>query len=200
MPFSARVRKEIEIPTAAVGLITEAEQADAIIADGDADAVFLARVLLRNPAWIRQAADELGATLRTHRSTPGRSGRRLTSPPGLLASPNDGEFEHLRDRGDGPPHGVYALADSAPAPAHADGGVTQNRAAPCLLAADFGLFFFVFGIIETVLVLSIDGMLYPFQWGDLLSALAIFTLLTMIFVISFIEPRDPREGSDAQCI
>jgi 2,4-dienoyl-CoA reductase-like NADH-dependent reductase (Old Yellow Enzyme family) len=63
VPFSARVRKEIEIPTAAVGLITEAEQADTIIADGDADAVFLARVLLRNPSWIRQAADELGATL-----------------------------------------------------------------------------------------------------------------------------------------
>jgi len=65
VPLSARVRKEIEIPTAAVGLITEAEQADTIIADGDADAVFLARVLLRNPSWIRQAADELGATL-TH--------------------------------------------------------------------------------------------------------------------------------------
>jgi hypothetical protein len=57
----------------------------------------------------------------------------------------------------------------------------------------FGIFFFVFGVIETVLVLSIDGMLYPFQWGDLLSALAIFTLLTMIFVISFIEPDTRRE-------
>jgi hypothetical protein len=52
----------------------------------------------------------------------------------------------------------------------------------------FGVFFLVFGVIETVLVLSIDGMLYPFQWGDLLSALAIFTLLTMIFFISFVEP------------
>ncbi len=57
----------------------------------------------------------------------------------------------------------------------------------------FGVFFFVFGVIETVLVLSIDGMLYPFQWGDLLSALAIFTLLTMIFIISFIEPSTRRE-------
>ncbi|MGY4649096.1 hypothetical protein ACVWWN_002892 [Mycobacterium sp. URHB0021] len=38
-----------------------------------------------------------------------------------------------------------------------------------------GVLFSVFGIIETVLVLSIDGMLYQFQWGDLLSALAIFT-------------------------
>lgn len=42
-------------------------------------------------------------------------------------------------------------------------------------------------------MLSIDGMLYPFQWGDLLSALAIFTLLTMIFIISFIEPNTRRE-------
>lgn len=51
----------------------------------------------------------------------------------------------------------------------------------------FGGFFVLFGVIETVLVLSIDGELYPFQWGDLLSALAIFGLLAMIFVISFIE-------------
>lgn len=63
VPFSARIRKEIEIPTAAVGLITVPEQADTIVADGEADAVFLARVLLRNPAWIRHAADELGHEL-----------------------------------------------------------------------------------------------------------------------------------------
>lgn len=61
----------------------------------------------------------------------------------------------------------------------------------------FGAFFVVFGVIETVLVLSIDGMLYPFQWGDLLSALAIFALLGMIFVISFIEPGGRnRTGED----
>lgn len=54
----------------------------------------------------------------------------------------------------------------------------------------FGAFFVVFGLIETVLVLSIDGRLYPFQWGDLLSALAIFGLLAMIFAISFVEPRN----------
>ena len=57
----------------------------------------------------------------------------------------------------------------------------------------FGLFFLVFGVIETVLVLSIDGMLYPFEWADLLSALVIFTLLTMIFLISFVEPGDRRD-------
>jgi 2,4-dienoyl-CoA reductase-like NADH-dependent reductase (Old Yellow Enzyme family) len=63
VPFAARVRKEAEIPTAAVGMITEPDQAEDIIAGEQADAVFLARVLLRNPAWMRQAADQLGATL-----------------------------------------------------------------------------------------------------------------------------------------
>lgn len=63
VPFSARVRAEAQIPTAAVGLITEPEQAEDIIEHGEADAIFLARVLLRNPAWIRHAADRLGHTL-----------------------------------------------------------------------------------------------------------------------------------------
>ncbi len=63
VPFAAQVRKEAEIPTAAVGMITEADQAEGIITGEQADAVFLARILLRNPAWIRQAADHLGATL-----------------------------------------------------------------------------------------------------------------------------------------
>jgi hypothetical protein len=53
----------------------------------------------------------------------------------------------------------------------------------------FGGFFLAFGVVETVLVLSIDGALYPFEWGDLLSALAICSVLTMIFVISFIDPK-----------
>ncbi|TFV59417.1 NADH:flavin oxidoreductase/NADH oxidase [Mycobacterium sp. PS03-16] len=63
VPFAARVRKEVEIATSAVGLITDADQAEGVVAGEQADAVFLARVLLRNPAWIRQAADQLGATL-----------------------------------------------------------------------------------------------------------------------------------------
>jgi len=37
-------------------------------------------------------------------------------------------------------------------------------------------------------------MLYPFQWGDLLSALTIFSLLTLIFVISFIDTGSIRRG------
>ncbi|MDR3663613.1 MAG: NADH:flavin oxidoreductase/NADH oxidase [Mycobacterium sp.] len=63
IPFAARVRQAAQMPTAGVGLITEPEQADSIVADGQADAVFLARVLLRNPAWIRQAAERLGHQL-----------------------------------------------------------------------------------------------------------------------------------------
>ncbi|HEY5853198.1 MAG TPA: NADH:flavin oxidoreductase/NADH oxidase [Aldersonia sp.] len=63
VPFAARIRSEAGIPTAAVGLITEPEQAENIIAAGQADAVFLGRALLRNPAWIRQAADGFGQTL-----------------------------------------------------------------------------------------------------------------------------------------
>ncbi|AEV74079.1 hypothetical protein MycrhN_3560 [Mycolicibacterium rhodesiae NBB3] len=50
-------------------------------------------------------------------------------------------------------------------------------------------FFVLFGVIETVLVLSIDGELYPFQWGDLLSAITIFGLLGAILAISLMEPR-----------
>jgi 2,4-dienoyl-CoA reductase-like NADH-dependent reductase (Old Yellow Enzyme family) len=78
VPFAARVRKEAEIPTAAVGMITEADQAEDIIAGEQADAVFLARVLLRNPAWIRQAADQLGATL----NYPPQYGRAFGWRPG----------------------------------------------------------------------------------------------------------------------
>ena len=65
VPFAARIRREAGIPTAAVGLITEPEQAESVVAAGQADAVFLGRALLRNPAWIHQAADRLGQTL-TH--------------------------------------------------------------------------------------------------------------------------------------
>jgi 2,4-dienoyl-CoA reductase-like NADH-dependent reductase (Old Yellow Enzyme family) len=64
VPFAARVRKEAEIPTGSVGLITAPRQAEAIIADGEADAVLLARAMLRNPHWPQQAARELGADVR----------------------------------------------------------------------------------------------------------------------------------------
>ncbi|WDF35999.1 NADH:flavin oxidoreductase/NADH oxidase [Streptomyces sp. T12] len=60
VPFAARVKAETSLPVAAVGLITDAEQAEKIIANGEADAVLLGRELLRSPSWARHAARELG--------------------------------------------------------------------------------------------------------------------------------------------
>ena len=60
VPFARRIRHEGAIATGAVGLITEPEQAERIVADGDADMVFLARELLRNPRWPLAAAHRLG--------------------------------------------------------------------------------------------------------------------------------------------
>jgi 2,4-dienoyl-CoA reductase-like NADH-dependent reductase (Old Yellow Enzyme family) len=59
VPFAERVRNEAEIATGAVGLITEAKQADAIIRSGQADMVLLARAFLRDPYWPLHAAREL---------------------------------------------------------------------------------------------------------------------------------------------
>ena len=62
VPFASRIRREAGVATAAVGLITEAAQAEAIVANGDADLVLLARELLRNPRWPLDAAHALGAS------------------------------------------------------------------------------------------------------------------------------------------
>jgi 2,4-dienoyl-CoA reductase-like NADH-dependent reductase (Old Yellow Enzyme family) len=63
VPFAAAIRKEAGIPTAAVGLITEPEQAQYIIETEEADAVFLARAMLRNPRWAMSAAEALGVKI-----------------------------------------------------------------------------------------------------------------------------------------
>lgn len=57
--FAARVRHEAGLPTAAVGLITSAAQADHVLRTGQADMVLLGREILRNPYWPQQAAQEL---------------------------------------------------------------------------------------------------------------------------------------------
>lgn len=62
-PFAAAIRKEAGIATGAVGLITDAQQAEKIVAEGQADAVLLARELLRNPYWPLAAARVLGADM-----------------------------------------------------------------------------------------------------------------------------------------
>ena len=59
--LSGAIRQGAQIATSAVGLITEPEQAQEVIATGKADAVMLARAMLRNPRWALNAADELGA-------------------------------------------------------------------------------------------------------------------------------------------
>jgi 2,4-dienoyl-CoA reductase-like NADH-dependent reductase (Old Yellow Enzyme family) len=63
VPFAARVKAEAGLPTIAVGLITGAEQAEAVIANGEADAVALARGMLYDPRWPWHAAAQLGASV-----------------------------------------------------------------------------------------------------------------------------------------
>ena len=58
--FAERVRRESGVASGAVGLITEATQADTIIREGRADMVFLAREFLRDPYWPIHAAHQLG--------------------------------------------------------------------------------------------------------------------------------------------
>jgi 2,4-dienoyl-CoA reductase-like NADH-dependent reductase (Old Yellow Enzyme family) len=61
VPFAQAIRRDADIATGAVGLITEAKQAEQIIAENKADAVFLGRQFLRDPYWPLHAAAELGA-------------------------------------------------------------------------------------------------------------------------------------------
>jgi 2,4-dienoyl-CoA reductase-like NADH-dependent reductase (Old Yellow Enzyme family) len=60
-PFAQRIRQETGLPTVAVGLITEPEQAEEILATGQADAVALARAMLYDARWPWHAAAKLGA-------------------------------------------------------------------------------------------------------------------------------------------
>jgi 2,4-dienoyl-CoA reductase-like NADH-dependent reductase (Old Yellow Enzyme family) len=60
--FAARIRREAGIATAAVGLITDPAQANAIIANGEADLILLARAMLRDPYWAVHAGAALGET------------------------------------------------------------------------------------------------------------------------------------------
>jgi 2,4-dienoyl-CoA reductase-like NADH-dependent reductase (Old Yellow Enzyme family) len=62
VPFAERIRCEAGIATGAVGLITDAMQAETIVASGQADLVFIARESLRDPYFPRRAAVELGAS------------------------------------------------------------------------------------------------------------------------------------------
>ncbi len=60
VPFAAAIREQAHMATGAVGMITEAHQAEQIIAEGKADAILLARALLADPYWPLHAAKALG--------------------------------------------------------------------------------------------------------------------------------------------
>jgi 2,4-dienoyl-CoA reductase-like NADH-dependent reductase (Old Yellow Enzyme family) len=63
VPFAEAIRKRADILTGAVGMITDGVQADTILTTGQADVVFLARELLRDPYWPRRAAKDLNVKL-----------------------------------------------------------------------------------------------------------------------------------------
>ena len=89
VPFAARIRREANIPTAAVGMITDPIQANAIIAAGEADLVFLAREMLRDPYWpvhATLALDETATWPKQYlRAAPHGSGTRAAAPTPLTS-------------------------------------------------------------------------------------------------------------------
>lgn len=72
VPMAHFIKDHAHLPATAVGLITEAQQANAIIADGRADAVFIGREMLRDPHFPLRAAVQLGAEIDY---VPGQYGR-----------------------------------------------------------------------------------------------------------------------------
>ena len=61
LPFASAIRQQVTIPVIGVGLITEPQQAEEVVKQGDADLVALGRTVLFNPHWPWQAAVALGA-------------------------------------------------------------------------------------------------------------------------------------------
>ncbi|MCL6473290.1 MAG: NADH:flavin oxidoreductase [Firmicutes bacterium] len=60
VPQAAKIKREVNVPVIAVGMITTGELADDIIRDGDADLVAIGRALLKDPNWPKTAATDLG--------------------------------------------------------------------------------------------------------------------------------------------
>lgn len=75
-PFATRIKKETGLTAMAVGMIARAEQAEGIIADGEADFVAIARPMLDNPRWGLHAAAVLGVDI-------------AYPPPYIRARPNN---------------------------------------------------------------------------------------------------------------
>ncbi|GAA4326442.1 NADH:flavin oxidoreductase/NADH oxidase [Pigmentiphaga soli] len=67
VPYAREIKKATKLPTIAVGLITEPEQAEAVVGTGDADLVGIARAFLYDPHWPWHAAAQLGASVKAPR-------------------------------------------------------------------------------------------------------------------------------------
>ena len=89
VPFAARIRAEADIPTMAVGLIVDARQSDAIVADGAADLVALAREAQDDPNFAVHAARELTGGLLRALPGAGRAPARRPREAARLARPVD---------------------------------------------------------------------------------------------------------------
>ena len=89
-PFAGRLRREADVMTGAVGMITSSAQAEQIIATGCADAVLIARELLRDPYWPLRAARELGQAIpwpvQYLRAAPDGARARVPVDPELAAA------------------------------------------------------------------------------------------------------------------
>ena len=64
VPLARAVKQAVKIPVVAVGLITEFEQAEAIVSTGDADCIALARAILYDPRWPWHAAAHFGVSVK----------------------------------------------------------------------------------------------------------------------------------------
>jgi 2,4-dienoyl-CoA reductase-like NADH-dependent reductase (Old Yellow Enzyme family) len=64
LKFAEAIRRESGIKTGTVGMITDAIQAESVVVSEQADMVFLAREMLRDPYWPRRAAQELGTKIK----------------------------------------------------------------------------------------------------------------------------------------
>jgi 2,4-dienoyl-CoA reductase-like NADH-dependent reductase (Old Yellow Enzyme family) len=85
VPLAREVKRAVNMPVVAVGMITEPEQAEAIVGTGDADMVALARGILYDPRWPWHAAAELGG--------------QVKAPPQYLRS-QPRQHRHLFDWGE----------------------------------------------------------------------------------------------------
>lgn len=99
--FAATIRREAEILTGTVGMITEPVQADKVIRTGQADIVLLAREMLRDPYWPLRAARELGHTTswpaQYLRAAPENSPMREAVKPIAAQGAKDGESAPISD-------------------------------------------------------------------------------------------------------